>query len=85
MTGITHPHVDPPPIPRIKEKHDGKSDKYFVKLKLCRDPTLSTLDLYELKSSLFYNGETEEFLLSVRNFNMTLAASEMLEAGAKYQ
>ena len=85
MTGMTQPHVDPPQIPLIKEKYDGKSDRYFVKLKLRRDPTLPTSDLYELKISLFDNGEPEEFLLFVRNFNMTLAASGTLEAGAKYQ
>ena len=33
--------------------------------------------------SLFDNGEPEEFLLFVRNFNMTLAASGTLEVGAK--
>ena len=61
MTGMTHPQVEPPPIPLIKEKHDGKSDKYFVKLKLHRDPTLPTSDLYEFKMYLFENGESEEF------------------------
>ena len=35
--------------------------------------------------SLFDNGELENFLLFVRNFNMTLAASWTLEEGAKYQ
>ena len=35
--------------------------------------------------SLFDNGDPEEFLLFVRNFNMTLAASGALEAGAKIQ
>ena len=45
MTGMTHPHVDPLPIPLIQEKRDGKSDKDFVKLKLRRFPTSSTLDL----------------------------------------
>ena len=49
MTGMTHPHLDPPPIPHIQETHDGKSDKDFVKLKLRRDPTLYTSDLYEFK------------------------------------
>ena len=34
---------------------------------------------------LFDNGEMEVFLLLVRNFSMTLAASGMLEAGVKYQ
>ena len=34
---------------------------------------------------LFDNGELEEFLLFVCNFNMTLTASGTLEAGAKYQ
>ena len=32
-------------------KHDDKSEKYFVKLKLRRDPTLSTLDIYEFNIS----------------------------------
>ena len=34
--------------------------------------------------SLFDNGEPEKFLLFVRNFNMTFAASGTLEAVAKY-
>ena len=85
MTGMNHPHVEPPPIPLIQETHDGKSDKYFVKLKLCRDPTSSTSDPYEFKMALFDNGKPEEFLLFVSNFNMTLAASGTLEAGVKYQ
>ena len=42
-------------------------------------------DLYEFKISLFENGELEEFLLFVCNFNMDLAASGTLEAGAKVQ
>ena len=56
-----------------------------MKLKLRIDPTSSTSDLYEFKISLFYNSEMEEFLLFVRNFNMTLAASGTLEADAKFQ
>ena len=85
MTGTTQPHVEPPPIHPIKENHNGKPEKHFVELKLCRDPTSPTLDLYELKMSLFENGDPEEFLLFVRNFNTTLAASGTLKAGAKYQ
>ena len=83
--GMTRPHVDPTPILLIKETHNSKPDKYFVKLKLRRDPTLSTSDHYEIKMSLFDNGETEEFLLFVCDLNMTLAASGTLGAGAKYQ
>ena len=85
MTGMTRPHEDPPPITIIKETHNGKSDKYFVKIKMRKDPTLSTSDLYEFEIYLFDNGEQEEFLLFVRNFNMTLAALGTLEAGTKYQ
>ena len=80
---MNHPHVEPQLIPLIIETHDGKSDKDFSKLRLCRDPSSSTTDLYEFKMSLFDNGETEKFLLFVCNFNMTLAASGTLEAGAK--
>ena len=73
--------TDPP----NQGKYDGKSDKDFVKLKLCKDPTSSTSDLYEFNMSLFDNGEPEEFLLFVRNFDMTLAVSGPLETGAEIQ
>ena len=59
MTGMTPPHVDLPPILLIKENHDGKSEKYFVKLKLRRYTTSPTLDLYGFKISLFDNGEPD--------------------------
>ena len=68
-----------------KGKEDGKSDKYIVKLKLYRDFTSSTPDLYEFRMSLYYNGEPEDFLLLMRNFNMTLVASGTLDMGAKIQ
>ena len=77
---MTHPHVDPTPIMLIKETHNVKPDKDFVKLKLRRDPKLSTSVPYEIKMSLFDNGNPEYFLLFVRdfNFNMNLAASGTL-------
>ena len=82
---MTHPHVEPPIIPLTQKTHDGKSEKYIVKIKLLRDPTSSTSDLYEFEMSLFDNGKPEEFLLFVRKFNMNLAASRTLEAGTKMQ
>ena len=59
--GTTQPHIGPPPIPLIKEKHDGKSDKDSIKLKMHRDPTSLMLDLYEFKMPLFDNGDIDEF------------------------
>ena len=82
---MTQPHLEPPPIPLIKENQNVKLDKYFVKQKLCRYPTSSTSDLYEFKISFFDNGEPEEFLLLFCNFNMTLAVSGTLESDAKFQ
>ena len=38
-SGMVQTHVDPPPNPLIKSKHDDKPDKYFVEMKLCRYPT----------------------------------------------
>ena len=58
-------HMEPPPIPFVKIKHDDKSDKDFVKLKLRRDPMPENLDFYEFKIDLFDNGGPEEFLLFV--------------------
>ena len=78
-------HVETPLIPLIKSKHGDKSDKYFVRIKLCRDPTSYSSDLYEFKMAFFDNGDLEEFLLFVQNFNMTLAASGTLATGAKIQ
>ena len=56
IAGVTHPHVEPPPIPLIQETYGGKSEKDIVKLKLDRDPMLSTSELYDFKMSLFDNG-----------------------------
>ena len=72
-------------IPLIKGTYDGKSDKYCVTLKFLIYPTSSTLDLYNFRVSLFGNGKPEEFLLIVRNFNMTLSESGILDTDAKFQ
>ena len=37
--------VDPPQIPLIKGKNNEKSDKYFVKIKLRRDPVSEKLNI----------------------------------------
>ena len=63
----------------------GRSDGDYIKLKLRRDPTSSTSDLYEFRMSLFDHGKPEEFLLFVRNFQTTLAATGTLETEAKVQ
>ena len=51
-------HMEPHPIPQINETYNGKSDKYFVELKLRWYPTPSTSELYELKK-LFDHGKPE--------------------------
>ena len=78
-------HVEPPPIPLIKKKYYVKSDKDIVKLKLRRDPTPSMSDLYGFKMSLFDNGNLGDFLLFVRNFNIYIVASGMMEVVTKIQ
>ena len=50
--------MEPPPIPLIKETYNGKLDEYLVKLKLRRDPTSSTSDLYEFNMCFFDHGDT---------------------------
>ena len=75
--------MEPPPTPLIKETCNNKSDKHLVTIKLRRDLTSSTSDLYEFKISLFDHGELGEFLLFIQNFNMTLAATGILDIDAK--
>ena len=82
---MTQIHVEPPPVPLIKINHGNNSDKDFVKLKLRRDPTSSSSDLYEFNMYLLDNGDPEEFLMFVQNFNITIAASGTLVTGAKIQ
>ena len=61
--GVTQVHMKTPPTPLIKNKQYDNTDKYFVKLKLNRDPTSKKSDLYEFMMALFYNGDTEEFFV----------------------
>ena len=56
-------YVEPLSIIPIKSKHENKSDKDVVKLKLRRDPTSSSSDLYDFKRDCFGNSEPKEFLL----------------------
>ena len=84
-TDTNSSHVEPPMIPLIKETPTGKSDGDYVKLKMRRDPTSSTSELYDFRMSLFEHGDTEEFLLFVPNFQMTLEATGTLETEANVQ
>ena len=83
--GTVQVHVEPPLIPLIKGKNNEKLDKYFIKITLCGGSTYKSLDLYEFKMALFDNRDPEEFLLFIRNFNMTLEASVTLKYGANIQ
>ena len=77
--------MDSPPISLIKVKHNDNSDKEVLNIKLRRDTTSEKLGLYEFKIALFDINKSEEFLLFVHNFNMTLEVSVTLQAGAKVQ
>ena len=77
--------MDPPPTPLIKGKHNDKSDKYFVNIKLRRDTTSERSGLYEFKMALFDNENPEYFLLFVGNFNMNLEASGIIYTSLKAQ
>ena len=48
-------------------------------------PILLIKEYHDSIMSFLYNYKLEEFLLLICNFNMTLAVSGMLEAGAKCQ
>ena len=71
-SGTNPSHVEPLLIPLIMETYIGKSEEYFIKLKLRTGPTSSTSDLLKFKIYFFNHGDTEEFLLFIRNLNMTL-------------
>ena len=84
-SGVRQPRLKSPPIPLIKNNHNHKSDKDLVKIKLCRYPTSSSSDLYKFKMDMFDNGEPEEFLLFLQNFNITLAVSGTLATDKNIQ
>ena len=81
--GVVQVYVQPPRIALIKSKNYEKLYKDCVKTYLCRNPTSAKSDLYVFKMCLFDNGNPEEFLLFIHNFQMTLGASVALTAGAK--
>ena len=83
--GTVQVHVEPPLIPLIKINNDEKLDKDFVKIELRGDINSEKSNLYKLKITLFDNSKYEEFLLFVRNLNMSLESSGMLKAGANIQ
>ena len=78
-------HVEPPPNPPVKSKNDEKLNKYCFKIKLCRDPKSQMSYLNEFIMALFDNGEPEEFLLFIRNFNVNLKVSGTIVSGVKIQ
>ena len=82
-TELVQLHVDPPPTPLIKSKHNDNPDNDFVKIGLRRDPTSENSNLYEFKIALFYNGYQEFFFN--HNFKMTLKTSGTLKDTAKMQ
>ena len=84
-TGVAQVNVDTPITPLIKSKHNDKSDKDFVKLKLGTGPTSEKSGLYEFKTALLDNGDPEYFLFFPRNFNINLKASWTLVMDAKVQ
>ena len=75
--------VEPPPIPLIKSNNSEKLGKCFVKIKVHWDPMSENSDLYEFNIAFFYNGDPEDLLLFVHNFNKTLEATGTLGYGAK--
>ena len=55
------------------------------KWKVHRDPTSETLGMYELKMALFEDGDLDELLLFIHNFDMNIEASGTLISNAKLQ
>ena len=77
--------MEPNLIPIIKGNNNKIKDKDCVKVNLHRDTTSQKSYPYEFKMALFDRGKPEEFLLFLRNFNMTLEASGTLAYTAKIQ
>ena len=71
-TGAVKIHAGPLPKPLIKGKLDSKTERYFVKIELRRDPMLYKYDMYEFKMALFGIVKTGEFIFPLRNYNMVL-------------
>ena len=61
------------------------SETKILLIKLYRDNKSSTQERYEFKMSLFEHDNPEDFLLFIRNINMTLEETGMLDMGTKIQ
>ena len=83
--GTVQVHVEPPPIPLIKNNNNEKLDKDFVKIKLHMNLTSQNVYLYEFKMVLFNDGNTKELILFIRVLNITIGASGTILGGTNIQ
>ena len=77
-TGAVKIHVDTHPNPQIKGKIGLKTERYYVRIKLHRNNTSEKSGIHELKMALFDNGDPEELLWFIQNYEMMLEASGTL-------
>ena len=73
--------MEPHPIPLLKSWIDMKSYKYYAKIMLLKYPMSETPDVYNLKMTLFDNGDMGELLLFKQNYHMTLKEPGSITAG----
>ena len=83
--GAVQINVETPTIPTIRGNIDKKLQKCYVKTKFCINTTSGTSEMYEFKIDLFDNGDTEEFLLFQRNYQITIESTGSITMGEKIQ
>ena len=85
LSGAVRIHADSPPTPLIKIEIGKNSEKYYIKIKLCRNPMLEACNMYELKMALFENEEPKYFLLFQWTYHMMFGEPGNITVGIKIQ
>ena len=57
----------------------------YMEIKLRRNPASELSEIYEFKSALFENENTEVFVLFAKKLNLMFKSSRTLQANAKLQ
>ena len=84
-TGAVKIQLEPSLILIIKQNNDKKLETYSVKVKLRKDSTSETSNLYRFKMTMFDNGEPKELLLFERKFHAMTEALGIITANANLQ
>ena len=76
-------HIDPPPIPIIKKDPPEFNEYDIINIKMRQNPSDAASEMYKLNIVTFENGQPEDFLQLMKNFNIEVDGTGTATAAEK--